>query len=171
MAYFEKEITVKEFFEEFVDIPKFIKYCRECGNYNNVWSCPPYSFDVEEYWKQFRTVLVIADRFYPEKDLNYIDAWKALFERKKILFDYTLGLEKEHEGSVLLTAGGCHMCESCARKDGLPCRNPELIRYSVESLGGDVGKVVKNLFDIDIKWAAPGEVQEYMVLCGGLLKK
>ena len=27
------------------------------------------------------------------------------------------------------------------------------------------------LFDIDIKWAAPGEVQEYMVLCGGLLKK
>ena len=48
---------------------------------------------------------------------------------------------------------------------------PELIRYSVESLGGDVVKLLRDAFHVDILWAQNGRLPEYFMLVGGLLTK
>ena len=52
-----------------------------------------------------------------------------------------------------------------------PCRRPELMRYSIESLGGDVCATAQNLLATPIKWASEGRVPEYFVLVCGLLTK
>lgn len=82
-------------------------------------------------------------------------------------------LEENVEGSRALYPGSCNLCNGgrCARINGEPCRHPEKMRYSIESLGGDVMKTAKEIFDIEIVWAKAGETPPYMVLVGGLLTK
>ena len=43
--HFEKEVRIDEYLKNYVNVEEFIQYCRECPNYGNVWSCPPYDFD------------------------------------------------------------------------------------------------------------------------------
>ena len=52
---FEKDMPVCDFIEKYVRPEEFIEYCKACGNYGNVWSCPPYDFDL----KASRSVRVI----------------------------------------------------------------------------------------------------------------
>ena len=54
---------------------------------------------------------------------------------------------------------------------GKPCVHPDEMRYSIESLGGDVVKTAAELLGTEIKWAASGELPEYFLLVGGLLEK
>ena len=54
------EISIKEYLNKYVDIPTFLKCCRECPNFNHKWSCPPYDFDVESYWKQYTSFLLVG---------------------------------------------------------------------------------------------------------------
>ena len=60
---------------------------------------------------------------------------------------------------------------NCTRPEGKPCRYPEKMRYSIESIGGNVGKTVSKLLGIELEWIQDGKVPSYFVLCGGLLKK
>ncbi len=46
VSQYEAEIPVKEYVENYVDVPTFDKACQSCPNYNHSWSCPPYDFDV-----------------------------------------------------------------------------------------------------------------------------
>ena len=69
---YQAEISVKEYVERFVDIPTFLEACKKCPNYNQVWSCPGYDFDVLEYWGRYQTLKVYAhkiifDQEYQEK--------------------------------------------------------------------------------------------------------
>ena len=81
--------------------------------------------------------------------------------------------EKEFPESVSLSAGSCDLCkeEGCTRKDGKPCRYPDKLRYSIESLGGDVGRTVSKLMGYELEWVEEGKVPSYYVLVGGLLIK
>ena len=45
----EKTIPTEEFVARFVDVEKFLGYCRECSGYNVSCSCPPYDFDPTDY--------------------------------------------------------------------------------------------------------------------------
>ena len=82
-------------------------------------------------------------------------------------------MEKQHPGSVSLSAGSCSMCreEGCTRSKGEPCRHPNLMRYSIESVGGNVGLTVSKLMGYELEWVEEGKVPSYFVLVGGLLKK
>ena len=37
----ECDVKVCEYIENYVNVEEFLKYCEECPNYGNVWSCPP----------------------------------------------------------------------------------------------------------------------------------
>ena len=82
-------------------------------------------------------------------------------------------LEKEFPGSVSLSAGSCGMCRGggCTRPEGKPCRFPEKMRFSIESLGGNVGLTVSRLMGIELEWMEEGKMPSYFVLVGGLMKK
>lgn len=170
--HYEKEISVEEYLASgCVDVPKFAEFCKACPNYENNWGCGPYDFDPMDIWRSYKTLRVILYRFYPEKDMTMEGAFEMLQKVKRELMEYTQKLEAEIPGSTSLWAGTCDLCKTCARKSGEPCRNPKTLRYSIEALGGDVGKTIKDLFDIEIKWGTGTMLPEYYVLCGGLLMK
>ena len=82
-------------------------------------------------------------------------------------------LEAQYPGSVALSMGSCDVCGEggCTRPFGEPCRRPERMRHSVESLGGNVGLSVKKYLKQEIQWLSEERLPEYFMLMGGLLKK
>lgn len=174
------EIGVEEYIKEYVNVEEFLEYCKECPNYDEIWSCPSFDFDPVEYWKAYRTLeLYAVEIFLDEKDAGRLAAPEELQyfghgmlrEEKKRLTDLLYEKEKEYPGSISLSAGTCLLCEECSRKDGMPCRHPEKIRYSIEAIGGDVGRTISRLMGIELEWVTEGRLPSKYVLVCGLLKK
>ncbi|MDD3338130.1 MAG: DUF2284 domain-containing protein [Lachnospiraceae bacterium] len=173
-------ISIDEYLENYVDIPTFLECCKACPNYNQIWSCPTYDFDVESYWKQYHTfdligVQMIFDeesrlKEYTAEELNKVIKASILPEKQK-LTDELFKKEKEVPNSISLSAGSCIMCGkgNCTKPEGKPCRHPEKMRYSIESLGGNVGKTIHDLFHVDLEWMEEGKLPTYFVLVCGLL--
>lgn len=169
-----------EFIEGFVDVPRFMGACSACGNYGKKWACPPYDFDPAEIWIKYSSVLLYCKRieldeetleksYSPEELAN---AYNGIFSRvKSEMLEELFKLEAEHGGSLALSAGGCDICFRCARQDGLPCIMPDKMRFSVESIGGDVVKSLREYFGIEIEWAKDGKLPAHFSLLGGLLLK
>jgi hypothetical protein len=57
----------------------------------------------------------------------------------------------------------------CTREFGAPCKMPFKMRYSIESLGGEVDRAVEDLFGYKILYAHDGKLPEYLIFAGGLL--
>ena len=175
------EIAVAEYLKDYVDIDGFLECCKECPNYNNVWTCPPFEFDPLEYWKQYDTLEVYAqeiifDEKYAGKCFSKSEMSKIIEQSIKVvkneLTDELFELEKDFPGSVSLSAGSCIICaEGCTKKDGKDCRFPEKQRYSIEALGGNVGLTISKLMGIDIEWVKEDILPSKFVLVCGLLKK
>jgi predicted metal-binding protein len=168
----EKAIKVDEYIEGYVNVEEFLEYCKECRNYEAVWSCPSYDFDPEDYWKEYDEFLVVARKIIFGPDVDVERSFEIMHEVKNDMSLELYELEKEYPGSISLSAGSCSMCkEGCIRTEGLPCRYPDKMRYSIESLGGNVGKTVSKLMGYELEWVEEGKLPSYFVLVGGLLKK
>lgn len=109
-----------------------------------------------------------------------IERRMKLLEQTRVVMDRKL-LEKEAQlhGRAFF-AGTCLLCgrgagqgaESsggCTRREGLPCRHPDKVRPSLESVGFDIGKTAKELFGLELKWASDGMLPEYYVLVGAVM--
>lgn len=171
------DFNMKEFYEKYVDIEKFSKICEDCEEYGKNWSCPPFEFNPEEIWKSFNKIKIIAFKFnFNEETLNqtYTEEEIELFfkrlERTKLkLMRYIYGLEAENPGSLGLYLGTCNLCMSCTRIFGMPCKMPFKMRYSIESLGGNVDHMIKDTFGSEIQYAKDGKLPDYIFYVGGLL--
>ena len=98
----------------------------------------------------------------PEMFLRpYRRAFDALLEER----------ERETRGSLRLDAGRCLVCERCARRDEEPCRFPEKLRYSLESLGANVGALAADKLGAPLQWGTKDAPPEYFVLVGAVLTK
>ena len=175
----ENTISVADFLDRFVDVEKFLGYCRECKNYDVHCACPPYDFDPVELWKKYETMNVVGCKITFDADfagtaLDH-EEWLALNNEiirreNRALALYLKEEEKKEEGRYLLNPGCCSICgdERCDRRKA-PCAHPESRRYSIESLGGDVPAVAKEVLGWELKWIDEGKVPEYLVLVGGML--
>ena len=176
------ELSIPEYLEKYVDVPTFLDACKHCPNYDKVWSCPSYDFDVETYWKQYSTICLYGhqilfheeakNKSYTTDELNqFIDS--VVQKEKQLLTEKLFLLEEENPGSISLSAGSCHICGTgnCTKSKNKPCRYPEKLRYSIESLGGNVGKTISNCFHIELEWVEEGKLPNYFVLVCALLKK
>lgn len=176
---YEATIPVSDYLEGYVDVDTFLECCRACPNYDGKWSCPSYDFDVIEYWKKYQTldltaVKIIFDGEYagkefPEEEIQRITD-VSVMEMKRELSKELLLREEEVPGSVSLSAGSCILCkDGCSRKEGKPCRFPDKMRYSIESLGGNVGLTISKLMGIELEWIEAGKLPHHFVLVCGLL--
>ena len=176
----KKEISRAEFVAGYVDIPKFAGCCMRCKGYGRTWACPPYDFDVSDFWNDYSSVLLygkkvivpqeMLDKVYEPDELK--KAYYGLLKPvKRDMLDELFDMERQYEGSTALSSGGCDFCEKCARLSDKPCVHPEKKRYSVESIGGDVVKSLKELFNEEVVWASDGRLPEHYILLGALLKK
>lgn len=178
---FEASISVGEYLERYVDVPFFLEACKECPNYGRIWSCPPYDFNVESYWKQFQSLYLLAVKIvfedkYREKKYSPEELRKViepvLQTEKQKLSETLFEKEKQYPGSVSLSAGSCGRCKNgCPRAVGKPCRHPETMRYSIESLGGNVGLTIEKLMGIRLEWVEEGRLPGHFVLVSGLLTR
>lgn len=179
---YTSDISIEDYFKNYVDIPTFLKCCEACPNYKNKWFCPTYNFDVESYWKSFITLSLTGrqiifddetkNRTFSQRELNtFIE--EVIEKEKQILTDELYDQEKLYPGSISLSAGSCGICgkNNCTRPKGEPCRFPDKMRYSIESLGGNVGKTISDLFHINLEWVEEGKLPSHFVLVCGLLKK
>lgn len=185
------ELDIKKYLDEYVDIEEFLESCKKCSNYGKKWSCPPYDFNVLEYWKKFNSIYIIGEKIsfnQEERQSEYEKEEKIMFDildkEKQKLTEQLFILEKQYEGSVSLSAGSCSLCgsgmmdsQNCTRvscsnstaKES--CNHFDKMRYSIESLGGNVGKTCSKLFGINLEWIEENKLPTYFVLVCGLLKK
>lgn len=77
--------------------------------------------------------------------------------------------EEKYPGSISLSAGSCTKCTVCSRETGEPCLYPDKMRYSIESLGGNVGLTIEKLMGLRLEWMEEGRLPHHFVLVCGLL--
>lgn len=176
------EIPVPEYMESCVDIPTFLGYCEACPNYEKTWACPPFDFSVQDFWLGYRSFYmsgkkIVFDtrelgRKYAVEDFKKFSG-QILKKESHALEAELIKLETQYPGSVALSMGSCDVCgeAGCTRPLGEPCRRPERMRHSVESVGGNVGLSVKKYLKQEIQWMSEERLPDYFILMGGLLKK
>ncbi len=77
-------------------------------------------------------------------------------------------MEREIPGSRCFTFR-CTLCpEGCTRPEGRPCRQPELMRHSLESVGFDLVAVTHDLLGIDLEWSADGKLPKHITIVTAL---
>lgn len=175
---YEADVPVEEYVEACVDVPTFLECCKQCGNYETVWSCPSYDFDPEDYWRRYDNFHLIGvkicfpremtEKTYGKDELGMLVQENLWAEKKKLTAEL-MEMEKENPGSVSLSAGSCMNCKPCTRPMGEPCRFPDKMRYSIESIGGNVGLTVTKYLKQELLWMEEGRLPEYFILVCGLL--
>lgn len=169
--------ATEDYIENYVDVPKFLGYCKKCDSYGKNWSCPEFNFDAKELWKKYKYVYIIGTKIIFNKDvINSLDEdvakeqmQEALWQEKKTLLEKLWKLEEDYPGALSLSAGSCKLCPKCQRQIDRSCIHPDKMRYSIESIGGDVGKTLSKLLGIELQWAKDGKLPEYYTLVSGFL--
>ena len=165
------EIRVCDYVKDYVDFEATRQRCSECSDYGTTWSCPPFGFDPVDFWNSFDVLQVYGYRLTYRGERTVEQMTEALWKEKDRLDEELRALEPLYPGSEALSLGSCRLCKVCTRTEGGACRHPDLVRHSIESVGGNVGKTLKDLCGIEIEWAKDGNLPEHFVLVGGLLKK
>ena len=191
---YEAIVSVDHYLDKYVDVDTFLQACKACPNYEKIWSCPTYDFDVIEYWKKYKTleltaIKIIFDEAVAGKQLTKEEQEEitknSIWEVKAQLAEELYEREKAVPGSISLSAGSCTLCKGsgtysagsssfegfCSRLKGEPCRYPDKMRYSIESLGGNVGTTLSELMEIELEWIQEGRMPSYFVLVSGLLRQ
>lgn len=173
-----KPSTIEELKNNFWDIEKFEGFCKQCRNYGKVWSCPPYDFSIEEYIDRYKYIYIVGVKIvFDEDTLSSINTKEKIssytnetlhFMKNKIMNEM-LKLEKLYPNSTSLSAGGCNLCENCSKLKNVQCIHPDLMRYSLESLGFDVGGVSSKLLNFELKWATETRLPDYFSLIAGIM--
>lgn len=124
-----------------------------CGGYGRCWMCPPDVGDIETLMEMvcsykhalvFQTITLLEDSYDIENmslaGKNLSALCLRLREQVKDV------LPAEH---LVLGAGGCRVCEKCAKQEGLSCVRPSDALMSLEACGIDVYNTVK---DTELKY-------------------
>ena len=119
-----------------------------CGVYGKCYMCPPDVGDIDElmwevgkykYAFVYQTVSELEDSFDFE---GMIEAKKKSYPLaqsvREIFYELNVG------NALHLGAGGCGVCETCAKRTGDPCRFPERATPSLEAYGINVSSLAKS---------------------------
>lgn len=127
----------------------FRRICEanQCGNYGNCWMCPPEIGEIDVLMAQvqsypgtivYQSIGILEDSFDME----------GMFEagRRHALLSQQIqaAIKPLLQKPFLHLSCGCHLCKSCAKRTGEPCRQPEKALPSLEGYGIDVYNTAKN---------------------------
>ncbi|MEG1550330.1 MAG: DUF2284 domain-containing protein [Ruthenibacterium sp.] len=133
------------------DIPferEFRKMCEQnaCGMYGKSWMCPPFVGDIDTLIAQaqsyhaalvYQTIGTLEDSYDFEGMMEAGAKMNELTQKLRTAFDVSL------KKSLHLGAGGCRMCEKCAKRDEKPCRFPDKALSSLEAYGISVSQLAE----------------------------
>ena len=118
-----------------------------CGLYGKCYMCPPDVGQIEELMREakeydyalvYQTVTVLEDSFDFE---GMIKAKKQTYPLAKKI--RTAFHDRNIAHALHLGAGGCGVCEICAKVTNEPCRFPKLAMPSLEAYGINVSQLAK----------------------------
>ncbi len=116
-----------------------------CGNYGRNWMCPPDAGDIHDLMAELRTygyALVYQTVSELEDSYDFEGMMDAGVRHNRLMVELREKLNGEALARVLhLGAGGCRMCEVCAKRTGEPCRHPDLAVASLETYGVNVSRL------------------------------
>ena len=124
-----------------------------CGNYGKCWMCPPYIGEIHQLMDTvrsfprglwFQTISDIEDSYDIE---GMFEAGAKHAQVSRCIREKVAPLLKKPV--LLLSCGGCHLCEVCAKREDQPCRFPDQALSSLEGYGVDVYNTTK---DTDLKY-------------------
>ena len=118
-----------------------------CGRYGTCYMCPPDVGEIDSLMAEIRDydyALVYQTVTQLEDSFDY----EGMVEAKKRTYPLAQSLRKvfaaRNVTKVLhLGAGGCGVCETCAKRTGEPCRFPERAMPSLEAYGVNVSQLAK----------------------------
>lgn len=175
---FTADISTEDYLKDFVDIDRFLEYCKDCPHYGLNWGCPPFDFDSLDYWTNYEDLHIIAikiifnkdvsNKTYTSDELNNI-IHESIGNEKNKLVNTLVKMENEFEDSVYISLGRCTLCKECSKKNNEKCINPDKLRHSMESLGANVEKTITELLNIEMNWIEEYKLPNYLVICAGLL--
>ena len=116
-----------------------------CGNYGRNWMCPPDAGDIHELMarlKSYPYALVYQTVSPLEDSYDFEGMTEAGYRHNQLM----LALREKTDALPLsralhLGAGGCRVCEECAKRTGEPCRHPRMAVASLETYGVNVSKL------------------------------
>lgn len=168
-----------DFIERYVNVKFFQGFCTACRYYGKNWSCTPHDFDVLKFLRSYRAIKLIGVKIKIDrrttrgllcKDFQVPPELNTVIDNEKArLTEMLIREERGNPGSRYLFAGQCEICPTCARAEGSPCRFPDRMRYSLESVGADVTKIANEILGLDILWMKDNKIPEYLTLVCGLL--
>lgn len=114
-----------------------------CGNYGRCWMCPPDVGDIDEMIAHAQTFdKIIVYQTISELEDSY--DFEGMMEAAAVHGQVTSRIAALNiPGRLILGAGGCHICEVCAKKTNEPCRFPERAIASLETYGMNVSELAK----------------------------
>ena len=156
----------------YVDKEQFDELCLTgCSNFRKKWSCPPYApafTDFVANWEKLFIIHMYTDMSqfsYIKNDYLKVKAANVILKSRA---DKFLRQMANKYGNYVST-GSCRLCKPCKCKIELPCARPELMTYSFEAMGVDVGKLVKEQFEKPLLWYKRHCVPQYTSVVCGLL--
>lgn len=172
-------LPMEKWLEQYCTPEKFTGACEACPDYGRAWSCPPGLPAAAELFRPFSTVHVIGMKVVYKKKTRDAAVTPEQADRlrsatygkaKRVLLESLLEVEKAIPGSWMLAAGRCELCGRCGRMDGLPCRMPEKMRYSISAFGFDLTQIARDLLNWELLWS-PAGLPEYNVAIAALLER
>lgn len=129
-------VPVKEvqFLAEFRDA------CRanSCGKYGRCWMCPPDVGEIDEMIdraKQYQWAVVFQTVGQLEDSFDIEGMQDAAVAHNQLTQQVAAAWQPRLQNTLVLGAGGCQLCETCAKIDGEPCRFPDKAISSLEAYG------------------------------------
>lgn len=174
------KMDMATYLEDYVNVSEFLEYCQACDSYGKNWSCPEYDFDALEYWKRFDYIHIYGSKIIFDAETIETDRTEeeltlfienVLRVEKNNLSEILFDLEVRYSGSISLSAGSCHLCEPCTKLEKQPCKYPKKMRYSMESLGGNVAQACSKILGVELLWSKENKLPKYFVLVSALLAK
>ncbi len=119
-----------------------------CGNYGKNWTCPPDVGPIDELIvkaRQYKHALVFQTVSVLEDSYDFEGMMAALRRHREVTDRITDAVrEAIGESDILqLSAGGCVICETCAKRQDLPCVHPDRALASLEAYGIYVSKLAE----------------------------
>lgn len=118
-----------------------------CGNYGRNWMCPPNVGGIDELIqkaKDYKYALVYQTVADIEDSFDYEGMVAAGKRHKEITDRITEKVKEACEKPFLqLAAGGCMVCEKCAKREEIPCVHPDKAVASLEAYGIYVSKLAE----------------------------
>ena len=136
---------------EIVYDTSFRELCAQnsCGRYGTCYMCPPDIGPIEELIaaaKKYSHAVMYQNVYPLEDSFDFEGMGEAKKEHHACAQKLNAAIrELLPQGYLHLEAGGCGVCQRCAKLDDQPCRFPDKALSSLESYGIDVYQTAKKV--------------------------